>query len=223
MLRFFMTTVAVLIGAVTLSAQNADKSSHPFFISVQGGGLVSLNENYFSYGEHGKTSGLLDFQGGLALGYEFDNRYGMRLAGSYGKNAGAANSRETGNGFFPYSFSSANVFADVMFSFVDREKAFVPKIYVGAGGAYTFGFTDSGHPWQEIKDPNIAFGFRGGVIAQYNFNNRVGLFADLCGEFYTDGYNGLQPGKATQDATKGYAGFPFDMRGVLSAGLVFHL
>ena len=215
-----MTAAALLIGAVTLSAQDTEKNSHPFSISLQGGGIVSINENYFSYSEHGKTFDLLTPQGGIAFGYDFSPYYSARLSASYGKNAGACNTRQTDNRFYPYQFNSINVFADVIYNFTDIRSKFVPRAYIGVGGARTFGFTDSGHPWQKVSGKNLAFGFRGGFIAQYNFTERFGLFADLCGEAYTDSYNGINPVGEVNE--KGRPGFPLDMRGVLSCGLVFH-
>ena len=80
----------------------------------------------------------------------------------------------------------------------------------------------SQHPWQAVSDRNTAFGFRFGFIAQYNFSDRFGIYADLCGEAYTDNYNGLQPNEKDQQKVEGYAGFPLDLRGLVSLGCVFH-
>jgi hypothetical protein len=49
-----------------------------------------------------------------------------------------------------------------------------------------------------VSNENTAFGFRGGFIGLYNISNSFGIFADLCGEAYSDNFNGLQPSEAYQ-------------------------
>lgn len=223
MSKLFTTISALFIGALTLSAQSSDKVEHPFNVSVQGGALVSLNENAFSYRDNGKALNLISPQGSIAIGYDFSYRWGMRISASYGKNASACNTVETsGHGFYPYTFKSVNVFADAVLDLGKKDSFFSPKLYAGLGGAHTFGFTDAGHPWQEVSKKNTVFGFRGGFIAQFDITSHFGMFIDLCGEAYTDKYNGLLPNEKNQKEVSGYAGFPLDLRGLASLGVILH-
>ena len=42
-------------------------------------------------------------------------------------------------------------------------------------------------------------------------------------EAYRDNYNGLQPTEHDQTAYTGYAGFPLDLRPMLSLGVIFRI
>lgn len=220
---------ALFFGAVSLLAQSQDPApSHArrVFISLQGGPVLDIYENAFTYRENGKTLSLFTFQGAFAAGYDFNDTYGVRLQGAFGNDAGACNVRETsGGGFFPYRFRHINAFADILLnlnSLAGKVTAFRPKLYAGIGGAYTFGFTDAKHPWQQVKKQNIVPGFRGGFIAEYSFPSGLGFFADLGGEAYHDMYNGLMPTKEEQKNYEGYGGFPLDLRAMLSLGIIYH-
>lgn len=222
MKKLFSTFALLATAALTLAAQN-DKPSHPFNISIQGGALVSVNDNAFSYVDNGKTFNLITPQGSLAFGYDFNHRFGIRLSAGYGKNASACNTVQTaGHGFYPYTFSSVNVFADALLNLGLKESFFSPKLYAGLGCAHTFNFTDAGHPWQQVTKSNTVFGFRAGFIAQFDITSHFGLYIDLCGEAYTDKYNGLMPNAEDQKKVSGYAGFPLDLRGLASLGVIFH-
>lgn len=215
--RLVSILAALVFSGATLLAQPAGKPSHPFNIGLQGGAVVSLNENWFSYRDNGKTSNLISPQGGITFGYTFSGRWAARLSASYGRNASACNTKETAaHGFYPYKFSSVNIFADAMLNLTRSWEGFSPILYAGLGGARTFSFTDAKHPWQTVSGRNAAFGFRLGFIAQYNFTDIFGIYADLGGEAYTDMYNGLKPNKNE------YAGFPLDLRCLASLGIVFH-
>jgi hypothetical protein len=219
----FLSAILVMSAGMA-SARDYDRPDRPFNISLQGGFLFSVGENTFTFQDNGKTLDLFTPQGAFAIGYDFTNRFGMRVSAAYGRNASAANSYQTAaRGFYPYNFNSLNVFGDLLFNLTQDRTGFSPILYAGIGGAYAFGFTDSGHPWQKISDSNTAFGFRAGFIAEYEISPVFGIYADLCGEAYTDNYNGLSP--STQDQTqvdRGYAGFPFDLRVALSFGIIFH-
>lgn len=234
----------LLFGAVSLSAQNAFVGGHrAWTIAVQGGPLYSVNENGFSYRENGYGSKLFSWQGSAAIGYEFTNALGARLSVGYGDNRSAANTRQTAaHGFYPYNFRSINGFLDVTLDLNGNfavERAFRPIFYLGVGAGHTYNFTkpteygtprneswekdNPFHPWQDIAVKNTVFGFRGGFIAEFDFNDWFGVFADFCGEAYNDQYNGLQPTKEDQTAFTGYAGFPLDLRFALSLGVIFRI
>lgn len=230
MKRFVCIVCALCLGAAALLAQEERQTplSHAgrVYLSLQGGPVLNLYENAFSYRDNGQDLKLFTFQGALALGYDFSDAFGVRLQGAFGNDVSACNVRQTsGGGFYPYSFHHMNVFADAVINLVGlrgRVTAFRPKLYAGLGGAHTFDFTDAHHPWQKVNDQNTVFGFRVGFMAEYTFPSGLGLLADLCGEAYTDLYNGLQPSAEDQKQYEGYGGFPLDLRGMLSLGIVYH-
>lgn len=219
----------LLCGIVTASAQEAPSHANRAYVSVQGGTAFNLYENYFTYRD-GQMAKLFTLQGAVAVGYDFSDAFGIRLQGAYGTDAGACNREDTASrGFYPYSFKHANAFVDGTINLIgifDKPTAFRPKIYAGIGGAYTFGFEETGshHPWQwdNVTNPNMVFGFRGGLITEFVTKSGFGLFADFCGEAYLDNYNGLQPSEHDKERFEGYPGFPFDLRGIVSLGIVYH-
>ncbi|MCR5710368.1 MAG: hypothetical protein K6G79_07795 [Bacteroidales bacterium] len=199
-----------------------------------------MNENHFSYKENGYWTKCFSLEGAAAIGYEFTDALGGRLWVGYGGNRGAGNTMDTAeHGFYPYNFKSVNGFFDITLDLNGNfgvEHSFRPIFYLGAGLGHTFGFTkptgygtpankswEAGnrfHPWQDIRENNTVFGFRGGFIAEYDFNKSLGLFADFRGEGYRDQYNGLQPTKLDQQASEGYAGFPLDLRFSVQLGII---
>jgi len=235
MKTFLTSFAAFILGASALFAQVGEqRPERPFYISVQGGPLYSVNENTFSYNDNNAGKDLITFQGSVSFGYDFGTRAGARLNVNYGKNVSGANVKETsgnnpvtGKHFFPYEFNNVNAFLDFTWNIASEgsESAFVPKVYAGVGLGHTFNFTDAHHPWQGkyIYDPNNVFGFRFGFIGEYKFSDSFGAFIDLCGEAFLDNFNGLRPSKEEQDAHgKGYLGFPFDLRGLASFGIAVH-
>ena len=233
-MKTFLTSLAlVVLSASALFAQVGEqRPERPFYIAVQGGPVYLLSENEFTYHENDAVKDLIKGQGSFSIGYDFGTRAGARLNVSYGKNASAANVRETNNShpetglhFFPYDFKNVNAFVDMTWNIAAEgyDGPLSPKVYAGIGYARTFGFSNSRHPWQTIYSPNNAFGFRFGFLGEYMFSDSFGAFVDVCGEAYTDYYNGLRPSKEEIKATgKGYLGFPLDLRGLVSFGLAIH-
>ena len=243
MKHFLCITAALLCGAALLSAQE-NSGNNPrttsreavslagrFNVSLQGGAAFDYYENAFSYRDNSQLLKLITPQGALGIGFDFTESFGLRLQGAFGTDAGACNTKQTSaHGFYPYSFQHVNVFMDMMLNLAGltgKCTAFRPKLYVGAGGAYTFGFQETGdhHPWQwdgAVTKKNMVFGFRGGLLMEYCFRSGFGILADFCGEAYTDKYNGLEPTEEDKKAAEGYPGFPFDIRGVASLGIVYH-
>ncbi len=227
MKRFLGVTLAIMMSCALASAQPV-KHSHEgrFYLGVQQGPMLNIYENYFSYRENGKTWGLITYQAGLVGGYDINDIFGLRISASYAKNAGACNTRETSaHGFYPYTFSSVNVFADAMLDIhglADMLTFFRIKLYGGLGVGHSFHMTDPNHPWQEVNDPNTVFGFRLGGIFEYNITDHIGIYGDICGEAYTDKYNGLLPSAEEQaNNYAGYGGFPLDLRGLISIGILY--
>lgn len=224
---------ALVLGAASLWASgdrkvSDDAPSHAgtIYISLQGGPVFNLYENAFSYRDNGRLAELFTPQGALSFGIDFSDVFGIRIMAEGGSDAGACNVRETsGGGFWPYRFYNADVFADAVLNLsglAGRITRFRPKVYAGLGAAHTFAFTDSGHPWQKVSGSNTVPGFRGGFIAEFTGNSGFGVFLDLCGEAFSDMYNGLMPSAEDQKNYEGYGGFPLDLRCILSVGLVYH-
>lgn len=211
----------------------SDESRNKFFVTIQGGGLLSLNENFRAYGDEGKNSDLLTGQGSASFGYQITPVSGVRLWAGYGNNRSACNKEETsGHRFYPYKFNSINVFADYVMDFSgfsENDWTVVPKLYAGIGLGHTSGFEKtpdnpaSGnlfHPWQKVKDNNTVLGLRGGLIVEFMVSRSFGILADFGGEFYMDDYNGLNPGKEVSKS--GDKNFPLDFRGLASLGVAIH-
>ena len=221
MKKIVCTLAVILLAAAGLSAQ--EKAEKPWNIALKGGGDFSLTENSFSYRENDQFGKLIGYQGGLAIGYDFTKRFGIRLDAIYGKNAAAGNTYKTSaHGFYPYNFSSVSAFLDALINLNPNGTIFHPKFYVGLGGAYSFGFTDMNHPWQELPAKSGAFGIRLGFIAEFKLSPVVGLYADFASEGFTDKFDGLMPTKEQRKEERGYPGFPLDVRGLASLGLCFH-
>ena len=213
--------------------KRVDNSRKKMYISLQGGGLVSLNENCRTYSDNGKNSDLLTGQGSATFGYQHTPISGFRIWAGFGGNRGACNSKETSDHrFYPYKFNSVNAFVDYVMDFSgfsNHDWTFVPKIYAGVGVGNTYGFEktpdnpasgDLFHPWQKVSDKNTAFGFRGGLILEYMISRSFGILADFGGEFYTDDYNGINSGDEVSET--GDKNFPFDFRGLASLGFSIH-
>lgn len=242
----------LILGVTSVFAQNiGNVPEKPFSISLQGGPMYSRSDNSFAYEYFASPFDLISWQGSAALGYQFTNAFGMRLNVGYTHhNPGAGNVYQTNIGynkpgasddrFFPYTFKSVNSFVDFVLhtnGVKGKRSNFDPQFYGGLGVGYTFGFKptednlfapkNDGHfhpwQWQELRNRNLVFGFRVGFIAEYDFSENFGIFADICGEAYNDYYSGLMPTGRFVDYLKGYAGFPFDLRGHISLGVVLHL
>lgn len=241
----------LILGVTSVFGQNlGNVPEKPFRVSLQGGPMYSRNENSFAYEYFASPFDLITWQFSGAVGYDFTNAFGIRASLGYtNNNPAAGNVHQTNIGyirndgtddrFFPYTFKSFNGFVDAVLHLKGRygiRTSFDPQVYAGLGAGYTYNLKASPanefapkndghiHPWQyqDITDPNFVGGFRLGFIAEYNFTDAIGAFADICGEAYFDRYNGLMPTGRFIDYLRGYAGFPFDLRGHISLGMVFH-
>ena len=228
MRKTLICIAALLLGASSMFAQNKAAYDYTgcFNVSVQGGMNYSLSENHFSYYDNRMGKELFNLQGSVSVGYDFSPAFGVRFNVNYGKNSGACNVRQTSQrGFWPYDFNNLDFFADAilnLYGLAEETGPFAIKLYAGLGWAYTFGFTDADHPWQDTYKDNGSLGLRAGAIFEYDFKNGFGIFADLSGAGYTDRYNGLEPLNTDQDSYNGYAGFPFDLKAQISLGIIYH-
>ena len=223
--------LALLCSVLSLRAQGGYKTLVPYseYVSVQVGEMFSYGENAFTYIDNSAGSDLFHPVFAIAAGRGFGNVFEGRVSLSYGKNSGACNSLNTAaRGFYPYTFRSLNLFGDVVLKGINQRFAtnrfsvFFPKIYVGVGVGYSFDFSDPRHPWQDVSENNFALGVRMGFIGEYDFSPHLGVYFDICAEGFTDLYNGLRPTEADQDLyEEGYAGFPMDVRGMVSFGVTY--
>lgn len=228
-LVLFATVAALCFWTPKAAAQEIES---PWSVSFRAGAVGNVYENLQSYFEHKKAMDLITASFNLSFMYDITPVFAVRADAAWGKNAGACNSQEAGGGFYPYLFNSLNFFADAMLNVRKGNSFFVPKFYFGIGLAYTYGFEKEhewSHDWESthgdipsVVTKNTVFGFRTGFLAEFLVTQEIGILLDVCAEFYTDRYNGLQPFKGDQEPYKGYAGFPFDMRGIISAGVAYH-
>lgn len=236
MKKFITVCAALLIGASGLFAQSPYEHPESWNISITGGALYSGGENHFSYKENGRPYDLINWQGAIAVGYDFSNVFGTRIWAGFGKNAGAGNVRQTAaHGFYPYTFKSVNTFADAILNVLglaEDVSPLTPKFYAGIGLGYSWDMTrskrnnnatnDGIHPWQDITNKNLAFGFRLGAMFEYDFGHNLGILVDLNAEAYLDNFNGLHPTTEDIGEREGYAGFPLDLRAYASIGMIYH-
>lgn len=236
MKKFITVCAALLVGASALFAQNPYDYSERWNVSLTGGGLFSGSENYFSYKENGRFYDLINWQGSFAVGYDFSKYFGARLWAGYGKNAGAGNVRQTGDGsgFFPYTFKSISTFADAILNVMglaEEDGPFTTKFYAGLGLGYSWDMTRSKrntfdgegiHPMYPPKEKNLAFGFRLGAMLEYDIRPNFGFLIDMNAEAYVDNFNGIRPSEDDHSSREGYAGFPLDLRAYASFGVVYH-
>lgn len=239
-LKAFIFTVGFFVllfpglGAMAQTRTTATRPESPWHVALGGGVVGSGCENMGSYFNHKSPLGLFSAAFNVSAGYDFTDAFTMRMHVSSGRNAGACNSLQAGGDFYPYCFSNLSLFADAMYNVSRRAlaKSVVPKFYAGVGLAHTYGFSKTHaweHPWAELGGDlphvslnNSVLGFRLGFCAEFLFSSEVGLFVDACGEFYSDLYDGLRPSASDHDNFSGYAGFPFDVRAVVSVGIAYH-
>lgn len=228
MRKIAVFVVALLAGVPALFAQGPFDYTGRFNFSVQGGLAATLSENTFAFTDNGKTMELVKPQCALSLGYDFSSYFGVRLSTAYAQHAGSSNVYDTPETdiYWPFTYHSVSVFADGILNLNTLSENFMPfspKLYAGLGGARTFNFTNPHHPFQNPHNGNTVIGFRAGAIAEFDLPFGLGFFADLGLEAYNDWHNGIRPAESDQQWYKGYAGFPFDLVGRLSLGVIYHI
>ena len=198
-----------------------------WFIAFQGGVNYSMNENSWTYTDPkvGKKShlDLLSPQVSLSIGHYFTPVLGWRLSAAYAGNKSAMNHNETmAAGFYPYDFKSITAFADLLVNLTRRDvqdRHWFWTLFGGLGYGHGFDFTKNTHPWQTLKTPSNAFGFRGGLNLEYMFNSGLSFMLEGGAEAFTDKFNGMDPG-IRKDAND--VNFPFDVRPVATFGIGYH-
>lgn len=231
-LIFWLLVLSLVPGISARGQETAGRPEYPWHASINVGMVGNVYENVGSYFRHNKAYDLVTGSLSVSAGYDFTEAFSVRLSLASDKNAGACNSLQSGGGFYPYVFSSLNVFADALYNVSRRRGHFVPKFYLGLGFAHTFNFRkerDWSHDWESahgelpfVQTSNVVFGFRGGFLGEFLLSQEVGILVDVCGEFFTDRYDGLQPTSTDQESFAGYGGFPLDARGIVSLGIAYH-
>ena len=217
MRKIAAVVVALMVATMAFAAKPRLKPVSPYqyghrwYISLQGGPMISVGEFSSSFSENGHGWDLLSWHGALSLGYNFNDAWDLRISGSYSYNPGALNPYA---GFHPYHFQAAHLFADAIINFnglAEYNISFNPKVYMGLGAAYTHSFTATDHPFQTLSPRNVVPGVRLGGIAEFDSPNGFGWFIDLGAEGFFDWYNGQAP-----------EGFLLDMEFKLSFGIIYH-
>lgn len=217
MRKIALILAALLLGAAVLSARSHPGRYSPYqhgyrwFMSIQAGPAFSVAEHLGSFAENGQAFGALSWHGAISFGYNFTDAWAFRISGVYGYNSGACSPYQ---GFYPYHFHAAHLFADILLDYNalgEYNAPFTFKSYAGIGAAYTFGFTEVVHPYQVLDSPNFSPAFRLGGIFEYDRKNGVGWFADLGAEACSGWYNGQEPEK-----------FPLYFNFKVSLGFIYH-
>ena len=158
-LLIFLTILSLTAGACMARSlpdrYSPFQYSHRWYFSFQAGPVLSATEYMDSFAKNGKWFDSISWHGALAFGYNFTDAWDLRISGIYGYNAGALSPYQ---GFYPYRFHSAQLFADMILNYNALAEYNVPfnfKTYIGLGGAYTFGFTNFLHPYQVLDSPNL--------------------------------------------------------------------
>lgn len=209
-----MLVAALFLGAATLFAQLTPyEYAKRWYVSLQGG-MVYFNGDWTyvfrEYPGEWLTPAMPAF--GASVGYGIANGHELRLTASYGKKKASCISYDYK--LYPYSFHSVSLVADYVLAFMALEENYVPfspKMYVGPGVAYTFGFTDPHHPKRTVSGPNWVGCAHFGAIFEYNFPFGLGLFTDVGLMFLGDPYDG-----------QGWYNFRLDMEVGLQMGVVYH-
>lgn len=216
-----MRKLALLLAALFLSATALSARPHPdryspyqhgyrWYFSLQGGPAILLSDNIQTYGQNGKGWDMLCWQAALSFGYNFTDAWDLRISGSYAYNAGAMLPYA---GFYPYKYFAAQLFADMVLNYnalAEYNTPFNFKTYAGLGGAFTHGFSEVEHPFQELSKNNIVPGIRLGAIFEYDYKSGFGWFMDLGAEAFLDRYDGQ------------VMSLPVDFGFKLSLGFIYH-
>ena len=117
-----------LMLAPALGAQSR-RPELPWAMSVRAGAVGNVYESAYSYFKHGKGHELVTMSVAADAQYDFTDAFGLRLSFSFGNNAGACNSEQAGGGFYPYVFSSWNIFTDAMLRVSKPGKDYISKFY----------------------------------------------------------------------------------------------
>lgn len=215
--KIALLSAAMLLATVTFAARPHPDRYSPYqngyrwYFSFQGGPVVLLADNMETLGENGQGWDILRWHAALSFGYNFTDAWDLRISGSYGYNAGAMLPY---GGFYPYHYFAAHLFADMVLNYnalAERNVPFDFKTYAGLGAAFTHGFTQVEHPFQELSPYNLVPGFRIGAILEYDYRSGFGWFVDLGMEAFYDRYDGQIP-----------MGSPLDLMFKLSLGVIYH-
>ena len=226
MKKCILLTAALLLCTASLFAQTKPLTpyeyGHRWYFSFQGGGLI-FNSDYCSrLFKEGRGHELVSFGAGVALGYNFSDAHGIRVFGNYSRKTGVCEAFEDPDAdpkaapipTYTYRFSSTQLFVDYVLNYnalAENDNPFTAKSYIGPGFAYTFDFTDPGHPEVWLYDPNLVPCMNMGFIFEYDFKDAFGFFVDLGLSFYAERYNGRVS-----------MGFPVDMESSLQVGLIYN-
>lgn len=216
MRKFALILALLLAGATALHAQVGTpyKYGHRWSIAAFGGSMVFNGDYSTQFVDHHMVEEFFSALGGLALWYNLTDGYELRFSANYSKKAGVVS---PDYGFLPYTFRSINGYADFVVNYRglgEYYTAFIPRLYVGTGLSYTYGFNRSwidGEDMPVLSEKNYAPSFHLGFQVEYAFPSGFGLIFDMGVASFLDPYNGLA-----------YNDFPIDFEFDTWFGVVYH-
>lgn len=212
--KILLPVLILLCGVPSLSAQVTPyEYKGLWYVSIQGGASYFNGDDAHIYRLQGQWWTPVGASGALSGGYNIANGHELRLSAAFGKkNASRVTYKEE---LHPYSFQSVSIFADYALAFLslaENFNPFNPKLYLGAGCAYSFNFDNPWSPELPVHDSNWVPAFHFGTILEYDFPSGLGLFADIGLCFYDDPYDG-----------QGRHSFVLDMDVGLNFGVIYHI
>lgn len=144
-----------------------------------------------------KFSDALAWGGDLAVGYNFNDFWGLYLEVAYNNNKGAQDLPIPGQPLVlganikDYKFKSIEPSLNVSYNLTSGFCGYKPNRknnwYLHAGLGYAFGFDYTG---ENLEDKQQALFGRLGLNYVHNFNNWIALTADITGNLYDDKFSG---------------------------------
>ena len=224
-MRKLLTFLAALVaGTTALFAQLTPyEYGHRWYIAVQGGAVYFNSDYSYLLKNRGMILDQFSLVGSAALGYNINDGHEIRLMGSYSKKTSVCEpfideaieyDVNEEPPIYPYTFRSVLVYIDHVLNYnglAEYNIAFNPKTYFGLGAAYTFDFSDPGHPEVWLYERNLVPAVHFGAILEYDFPSGFGLYADLGVALFWDRYNGFDR-----------VGFPMDLEVGPRVGMIYH-
>lgn len=217
-----MKRIVIAISIVALSlfgmSNTAKAQDTGWYAGVHGGIIYSGNENT----KYGEFSELLNGTALFSVGYDFNELWGARFMSGYGSNTSATNWKEYSQMFEGYVMDyytmkdfSGFIDGTLNLSYLLSKRtdtALTFKAYAGVGAAYVwaYGDTDYKEIYHVTSTEQFSLGFRFGGNMEYRVSNRIGALVDASLTAFQDNFNGVD------------AAFTFDIRAILSFGLVYH-
>lgn len=221
-LTFLVGLLSLPFGLYAVSARHSSDSLNrqdkdPLYLQWMMGVNKSTNENmpWTEFSRYTWAFGTF-----IAIGKEITPLWGWRIATRYNYNK--SRNTESCESWDSWGWSDLELMGDVTFDFTNALKktntqtcrGWNVKGFVGAGGAYTFGFPKEiplSYTYPYSKDSRLLPAVRAGVTVSYILNEQWGVTSELSHTLVTDGFNGVVDHK-----------IPIDGRSNLKVGVVYY-